>query len=93
MNPINILDSILADYASPKVRRLVHSVLLLGLVIAIAVLSFDGDWLAALTASAAAVYAALNRANTPAAPLDQPEPDDGSSYEEAGGQPFPEDLA
>lgn len=94
MNPIEALDNLLADYASPKVRRLIHSLLFLGLAIAVAVLTFDGDWVKALVAAAGLVYAALNKANTPGTDLDPAgvtsESDDGLSYEQSGGQPFPE---
>lgn len=64
MNPMTYLDSILSDYASPKVRRLIHSILLLAVAIVTIVLAAEGDWKKALLALAAAVYASANRANT-----------------------------
>jgi len=66
MNPMTYLDAILSDYATPKVRRLVHSILLLTAVLVTIVLSVDGDWKKALIAFAATIYAGANHANTPA---------------------------
>lgn len=66
MNPMTYLDAILSDYATPKVRRLVHSVLLLSVVVATIILAADGDWTKALISLAAAIYAGANHANTPA---------------------------
>ena len=68
MNPIKIIDSILEDYASPRTRRTVHRlVVLLSLFVGIW-LAAEGNWVEALTALAAMIYAEANRANTPAAP-------------------------
>lgn len=97
MNPItvlnNLLDTLLGDWASPRVRRLVHALIAAVLVVVSAVLAADGDWQAALISLAVTVYAAMNKANTPATALDEAgedsEVDDGLTYEEAGGQDFP----
>mgnify|MGYP003601884544 FL=1 len=94
-NPLHVLDLILADWASPKVRRLIHNLIALGVSLVGIWLAANGDWLVALGALATAVYAASNRANTPQADLagdpettprdEYDELDDGLSYEEAGG--------
>ena len=65
MNPLSALDSILTDWASPRVRRLVHSLLSLVAVGAAAVLAADGDWGKAVLALLAALYPTANHANTP----------------------------
>lgn len=95
MNPLATLDALLADWASPRVRRLVHALLALILIIVTAVLAAGGDWEAALISLVGTVYAALNKANTPAVDLDSAGvstgEDDDLTYEEAGGLDFPED--
>lgn len=94
MNPLTTLDNLLSDWASPRVRRLIHALLALALLVATAVLAYDGDWKAALLSLGATLYAAVNKANTPSTTLDEAgagdEFDDGLSYEEAGGMPFPD---
>jgi hypothetical protein len=90
-NPFTLLDKFLADYASPRTRRLVHLALALGLLVLSAVLAADGDWEKALISLAATLYAAVNKANTPAVTEVDLQQDDAETYEEAGGQPFPED--
>lgn len=64
MNPITILDGILADYASARVRRLIHSLILLTVAVVTIWLAADKDWQEALIALAVTVYAAANKANT-----------------------------
>lgn len=64
INPLTLLDSILSDYASPKTRRLIHSLLLLGAVLVTLYLSVEGNWREAIVALAAAIYAGANKANT-----------------------------
>lgn len=64
MNPLSLLDSILADWASPRVRRLIHGLVLLAVVLLGIWLAAEGDWKKALAALAAAVYAGANHANT-----------------------------
>lgn len=64
MNPISILDSILVDYASPRARRLMHSLIFLGVALVMVWQAAEGDWKKALLALAATVYAAANKANT-----------------------------
>lgn len=92
MNPITLLDSILSDWASPRVRRLVHALIALVLVIVSAVMAADGDFKAAALSLAVTIYAAINKANTPATDLEvagsSTYEDDGLTYEEAGGLPF-----
>lgn len=64
LNPFTIIDGILSDYASPRARRLIHSLLLLATVVVGIWLSVDGDWKEALIALGAALYTWANRANT-----------------------------
>jgi hypothetical protein len=93
-NPLEIIDSILSDWASPKVRRLIHALIALGLLVGSAVLAADGDWAVAALTLFGTLYAAVNKANTPAVALSDAgeiEVSDDLTYEEAGGQPFPED--
>ncbi len=93
-NPLEIIDGILSDWASPKVRRLIHALIALGLLVGSAVLAADGDWAVAALALFGTLYAAVNKANTPATPLGDAgeiEVDDDLTYEESGGLPFPED--
>lgn len=68
LNLIALLDSLLEDWASPKVRRLIHALLALALFVITAVLAAGGDWKAALGTLAVTVYAAMNKANTPPTP-------------------------
>lgn len=94
MNPITILDLLLADYASPRVRRLIHALILLVATGYTIYLAADKDWREALITLGAALYAAANKANTPQTDLTSPGlesfDDDGLSYEDAGGADFPE---
>lgn len=67
MNTPNILgplDSLLEDYASPKARRLIHSILTLAIALVTLWLAVQGDWEQFVIALAGTVYAAANRANT-----------------------------
>lgn len=64
MNPLHVLDRLMEDYASPKVRRTVHSLLLLVAFGVTTYLAFEGDWRQAALAAAAAIYTWANRANT-----------------------------
>lgn len=69
MNPLDALDAILIDWVSPRVRRLIHSLLLFAAAVLTIVLSVDGDWEQALIALVAVFYTASNRSNTPATTL------------------------
>lgn len=96
LNPLTILDSLLGDWATPKVRRLIHGLVLLAVAVAGIWLAANGDWTEFIVAIVAAVYAAANKANTPATDLadagdDEPDVEDGLSYEEAGGLPLGDD--
>lgn len=64
MHPFALLDTILKDWVSPRVRRLLHALLAVGLVVATAYYAADGDWKVALATLVAAAYAAANKANT-----------------------------
>lgn len=91
-NPIHLLDLILADWASPRARRLVHGLIALVLGVLAVIVSVEGDWDRLLPILLAALYAAANKANTLETPLspsgDDEVPFDGVSYEEAGGNDF-----
>lgn len=99
LNPLTILDQILGDWASPKVRRLVHSLIALIVALVAIYLAVDGDWVAFVIALGGTLYAVANKANTPATELtpagvDDPhgaDLDESVSYEEAGGNDFPSD--
>lgn len=92
MNPITLIDTLMSDYVPAKYRRLVHALILIVAAGVTIWMAADGDWRKALIAAAAAIYAAVNKANTPATDLSPAggdfEPDDGLSYEEAGGLPY-----
>ena len=64
LNPLSLLDNLLADWASPKVRRLVHGLLLLVASVASIYLAVEGDWLQCIVALIATLYVGSNRANT-----------------------------
>jgi len=98
LNPFTMLDSLLEDYASPKVRRLIHTVILIGIAIVAIFLGADRDWQQFVIALGVALYAAMNKANTPATTLDSAGAntvsdgtDEDESYEDAGGRDFPVD--
>lgn len=95
MNPFTLLDSLLADYASPRVRRLIHTLILLACTGVTIWLGAEGDWRSALLTLAAALYAGANKANTSASDLTPAYEgglvDDGESYWDAGGLPYPSD--
>lgn len=63
-NPMDYLDLILSDYASPKARRTIHSLILLAGAVVTIVLAAGGDWKVAVFSLLAALYAGANRANT-----------------------------
>lgn len=97
--PLNLsalLDQILDDWASPRVRRLIHALILLLVLVVTVFLAADGNWREALVSLAVALYAAANKANTPATALTpagaDTEPDDGLSYSEAGGANYDADT-
>jgi hypothetical protein len=64
LNPFAVLDSILADYASPKVRRLFHTLILLVVAVVAMWMAAEGDWKKFVVALGVAFYAAANKANT-----------------------------
>jgi hypothetical protein len=93
LNPLTIIDDLLGDYVSPKYRRLIHAAVLFIAFVVMIWQASDQDWKKALVALGAALYAAANKANTlPLNPAGHDDgEDDGLSYEEAGGLPFPEE--
>lgn len=72
MNPIKIIDQILTDYASPKVRRFVHSLVSLAIALLGVYLAAEGDWAKAGAALLALVYTEANRVNTPDPEVEAP---------------------
>lgn len=72
MNPLALLDSLLEDYASPKTRRAIHTVILIIVGLVTIWLGVEGNWKEFAAALFALVYASANRANT--APPADPEP-------------------
>lgn len=90
LNPFDLLDRLLNDYASPKARRTLHTIILLAVALVGIWLAAEGDWREAGLALLAALYAGANKANTPeVSHADVDEDDDGLTYEEAGGQTYP----
>lgn len=69
LNPLALLDSVLTDWTSARVRRLIHAIVLLLLFLAGLWLTAQGNWKEALGALVAAGYAASNHSNTPIEPL------------------------
>lgn len=64
LNPLHLIDSILEDWVSARVRRTFHSVLLLAAIVVGIYFAFEGNWQEVIGALVAAVYAGSNRANT-----------------------------
>lgn len=88
MNPFAVLDGLLADYASPKVRRTLHSLLVLAAIGASIFLAAEKDWEVAVGTLVAALYAWANRANTEPVPSEQPTPvDDVTPSRYRGDEP------
>lgn len=65
LNPLALIDAVLADWASERVRRSVHALILLGASAVTIWLAAEGDWKVALLSLAAVLYAGSNHANTP----------------------------
>lgn len=65
LNPFTLLDSVLADWASPRVRRLIHFILLVVVAAGAVYFAVGGDWEAFAASVVAALYTAANKANTP----------------------------
>lgn len=81
-NPLHLLDAVLAEWASPKVRRTVHSILLLATAVLSIWLAVEQDWEAFLPALVATLYVGSNRANTPPADADEYDWSDGDESDE-----------
>lgn len=64
LNPLELLDRLLVDYASPKARRTVHTVVLIVLALVAAWMAADGNIKEFFAALAVLAYASANRANT-----------------------------
>lgn len=77
LNPLELLDRLLVDYASPKARRTVHTVIMLALTLVAAWMAVGGNLTEFLTSLAVLAYAGANRANT--------DPVDPGSYEDTPG--------
>lgn len=91
MNPLTIIDLILTDWASPRVRRTVHLLIVLVVALAAIWMAAEGDWWKALGALAVAVYAEANKANTPAGVSDSYSwsEDDDSDYADDADETLP----
>lgn len=99
MNPIHAIDQLLGDWASPKVRRSLHSLVAL---VAFGITIWqgtDGDPKKAVVAGVVALYGAANKANTLHTDLaaagtghQDDDDDDEDTYEAAGGADFPQSL-
>lgn len=63
-NPIKIIDAILADWTSPRVRRTLHGLLSLALIALAVWFGVEQDWREFVLAALAALYTESNRANT-----------------------------
>lgn len=78
INPFDLLDNVLEDYASPKTRRLLHALLSLAVALVGVWLAANGDWKQFAIALGALVYTYANKANTdpiPQQPVDSDEHD------------------
>lgn len=64
LNPLALIDSLLKDWTSPRVRRLIHGLLSLALALVALWSATEGNWQAFAAALAAALYTESNRANT-----------------------------
>lgn len=64
LNPLHLLDTLLHDYASPRVRRGIHTGILLVLSLFAIWQGVDGDWRQFIAALGVLLYAGANRANT-----------------------------
>lgn len=64
LNPLTVLDQILADWASPRVRRTIHGLLALAASLVSIYLAAGGNWGEAALSLAALLYAGSNHANT-----------------------------
>lgn len=65
LNPVKIIDALLAEWASAKVRRTIHLLLMLAFALVTLYLAAEGDWVEALIGLAGTAYTASNGANTP----------------------------
>jgi hypothetical protein len=63
-NPFSLLDGLLTEWTTPRVRRLIHTLLLIAAIVITIVLAAGGDWVAALGALFLSFYTGSNRANT-----------------------------
>lgn len=63
-NPFAIVDSVLEDWVSPRVRRTLHSLILIASILGALWVASEGNWGAFAGTLVAAFYAGSNRANT-----------------------------
>jgi hypothetical protein len=75
LNPLDLLDKVLAEYASPRARRAIHAALMLVAALVTLYLAYEKDWMQALIALAATLYTGANKANTNSAVEPFPEED------------------
>lgn len=77
MSPLTLIDALLTEWASPKVRRSIHALLSLALIVATVWVAAEGNWEVALGTLIATLYTEANRVNTP-----EPDEDDDPSVDD-----------
>ena len=82
LNPLTLLDSLLADWVSPKVRNSIHTLILLVSACVALWLAVSGDWIEFVIALGGMGYAAQNRANTPTDTVEDYEDEDWEALHE-----------
>lgn len=82
INPLDALNNLLEDYASPKTRRLIHGLISLAVALVGVWLAANGDWKQFALALGALVYAYANKANTDPIPSQPVDPHDHEKWAE-----------
>lgn len=88
MSPLALIDALLTEWASPKVRRTLHALLSLALLVGTVWLAAGGDWTVALGTLVATLYTEANRVNTPDPDEDDDPSDDDEEDVEFDGTEF-----
>lgn len=86
LNPLDLLDNVLSEYASPGARRAIHAALMLVAALVTLYMAYEKDWMQALLALAATLYTGANKANTD--PLVEEPPEDALLPEEEEDDPL-----
>lgn len=82
LNPLDALDGLLEDYASPKARRLIHGLLSLAVALVGVYLAANGDWKEFALALGALLYTYANKANTDPIPEQPVDPGAHAQWEQ-----------